>query len=445
MRRAYVDQAAVSYSFYVVGASAAFIALALSLSETEAGLHSSAMAVGMIVAGVAGERFDGLAGVRPMHYLAMGLLAVSLVLLAWAPAVTVTLAASLGVGLGAGVMFGHLTHTLGAGGGPVARLRLTRAAFVAKASQLMAPVAIAIGAVVGLEWQFVIVPVLVLLAALLVWSRSAGEATVVRGELGRLPRAYWLPWLLTVMVIGLEFFVVVWGGSLVAARTGESLADATLTISAFIAGMIAGRAVMSMEATGRFEAMRIIRGGLVVTFVAVLAIWVSGSWWLSAGAMAVAGFGVGHPLSAVRGHHAGDGARGTGGGFITSRACGRAGHPGGAVAARCHRGRQRHRIGLVAGAGRVHRGGAADGAGGPGATSEGRRLGHSVLSAAQATAAANELNRSPGSGVCKRQITAMGCSPTWFTYVPGPRNQNARSPCCSLANNMIEVPWWIWC
>ena len=293
VRRAYVDQAAVSYSFYVVGASAAFIALALSLSETEAGLHSSAMAVGMIVAGVAGERFDGLAGVRPMHYLAMGLLAASLVLLAWAPAVTVTLAASLGVGLGAGVMFGHVTHTLGAGGGPVARLRLTRAAFVAKASQLMAPVAIAIGAMVGLEWQFVVVPVLVLLAALLVWSRSAGEATVVRGELGRLPRAYWLPWLLTVMVIGLEFFVVVWGGSLVAARTGESLADATLTISAFIAGMIAGRAVMSMEATGRLEAMRIIRGGLVITFVAVLAVWVSGSWWLSAGAMAVAGFGIG--------------------------------------------------------------------------------------------------------------------------------------------------------
>ena len=66
-------------------------------------------------------------------------------------------------------------------------------------------------------------------------------------ELERLPWAYWLPWMLTVLVIALEFFVVVWGGSLVAARTGVSLADATLTISAFIAGMIAGRAVMSMR------------------------------------------------------------------------------------------------------------------------------------------------------------------------------------------------------
>ena len=293
VRRAYVDQAAVSYSFYVVGASAAFIAVALSLSETQAGLHSSAMAVGMIVAGVAGERFDGMAGVRRVHYLAMGLLALSLVLLAWAPGVAVTLGASLGVGLGAGAMFGHVTHTLGAGGGPVARLRLTRAAFVAKASQLMAPVAIAVGAAVGFEWQFVVVPVLVLLGVLFVWSRSTQPAATVRRELERLPRAYWLPWTLTVLVIGLEFFVVVWGGSLVAARTGLSLADATLTISAFIAGMIAGRAVMSMEATGRFEAMRIIRGGLVLTFVAVLVVWVSGSWWLSAGAMVVAGFGIG--------------------------------------------------------------------------------------------------------------------------------------------------------
>ena len=66
VRRAYVDQAAISYSFYVVGASAAFFAAALSLSETEAGLHTSAMAGGMIVAGVAGERFDWLAGVRRM-------------------------------------------------------------------------------------------------------------------------------------------------------------------------------------------------------------------------------------------------------------------------------------------------------------------------------------------------------------------------------------------
>ena len=199
----------------MVGASAAFIAMALSLSESQAGLHSSFMAAGMIVAGLAGDRFDLAASVRRVHFAGMGLLAVSLLLLAWAPALAVTLAASLGIGLGAGAMFGHVNQTLGAGGGTVARLQLTRSAFVAKIAPLMAPVAIAVGGIVGLDWGFVVVPVLVLLGALALWARSAGSGSVAHTELERLPRAYWLPWILTVSIIGLEFFVVVWGLSLI--------------------------------------------------------------------------------------------------------------------------------------------------------------------------------------------------------------------------------------
>jgi MFS family permease len=51
--------------------------------------------------------------------------------------------------------------------------------------------------------------------------------------------------------------------------------------------------VMSIREAARLEAMWIIRGGLALTFVAVLVVWLSGSWWVSAVAMAVAGFGVG--------------------------------------------------------------------------------------------------------------------------------------------------------
>jgi MFS family permease len=293
VRQAYVNQAAISYSFYVVGAATAFIAVALSLSETQAGLHSSAMAVGLIVAGVAGERFDVWLGVRRVHLFAMGVLAISLVTLALAPVLWLTLAAALGIGLGAGAMFGHVNQTLGAGGGATARVQLTRAAFLAKSSQLMAPVAIAVGVAFGFEWQFVVLPVLVLVGVLMVWARATGSGAAVHIELGRLPRAYWLPWILTVSVIGLEFFVVVWGGTLVESRTGTSLSDATLTISAFIGGMIAGRALMSLRTMGQIEPMLVIRSGVALTFVAVVVLWLSGSYWLSAAAMALSGFGVG--------------------------------------------------------------------------------------------------------------------------------------------------------
>ena len=102
----------------------------------------------------------------------MGLLVAALLVLAWAPTLPATLAASLGVGLGAGTMFGHVNQTLGAGGGALARVQLTRGALVAKASQLLVPLAIGVGIAVGLEWRFVVVPVLAFLAVLFVWTRS---------------------------------------------------------------------------------------------------------------------------------------------------------------------------------------------------------------------------------------------------------------------------------
>jgi MFS family permease len=238
------------------------VAATLSLSDTQAGLHSSAMAVGMITAGSAGERFDQALGVRRVQYAAMVLLGLSLVGMAWAPALWVTLAASLGIGLGAGTMFGHVNQTLGAGGGVTARVRLTRGALVAKTSQLMVPLAIGAGIAVGFDWRFVVVPVLAFVGLLAVWMRRSADGAIVHADLGRLPWAYWLPWMLTVSVIAMEFFVIVWGGPLIERQAGVSLADATLTISAFIAGMIAGRALMSLGSMGRLDPMLVIRAGV---------------------------------------------------------------------------------------------------------------------------------------------------------------------------------------
>jgi hypothetical protein len=252
------------------------------------------MAAGMIVAGLWGERLDRLVGVPRAHLVAMGVLVVSLVVLALAPVLAMTLVASLGIGLGAGMMFGHVNQTLGAGGGTVARVQLTRGALVAKASQLLVPVTIGAGIAVGLDWRFVVVPVVVLVGLLFTTTRSNGErAPLAHPQPGRLPWTYWLPWILVVSVIGIEFFVVVWGSTLVGLRTGVSLADATLTISAFIAGMIAGRAVMSVPAMARFDPMLVVRSGIALTLVAVLVMWLTGEYPVAALAMLVSGLGVG--------------------------------------------------------------------------------------------------------------------------------------------------------
>ena len=53
-RSAYLDQSVVAYLLYGVGAVTAFLAVALSLSDTAAALHSSLLAVGLLSAGLIG-------------------------------------------------------------------------------------------------------------------------------------------------------------------------------------------------------------------------------------------------------------------------------------------------------------------------------------------------------------------------------------------------------
>ena len=61
----------------MVGAVTAFLAAALALSDAQAGLHSSAMAVGMIAASLFSHRLDHRFGIRAVHFagLAVSLLA----------------------------------------------------------------------------------------------------------------------------------------------------------------------------------------------------------------------------------------------------------------------------------------------------------------------------------------------------------------------------------
>ena len=74
VRSAYIDQVAVGYLLYGVGSVTAFLAVALSLSDAQAALHSSMLAIGLLVAGFAGTRIDATLGLRRANVLAYGLL-----------------------------------------------------------------------------------------------------------------------------------------------------------------------------------------------------------------------------------------------------------------------------------------------------------------------------------------------------------------------------------
>lgn len=299
--RAYLDQSTVGYGIYSVGAVTAFLAVALALTDAEASLHSSSLAAGMVAAGLTSERLDRLCGAKSVHIGALLVIGLAGFLLAWAPALMVTLPAAAAVGVGSGALLGHITRTLSAGGGLLARMQLSRSNLIAMFASVLGPVMIAFGVSSGLGWQLGIAPLIVLVAAATAATvgRAAPEVPT-EGHPRHLPSTYWVPWLLAGLAVALEFAVVFWGSTLVHRRTDVPLGQATLTISAYIGGMILGRLALSTRAVSSHDPVRILRSAITLVLAGSTAAWASGSFELSALAMSVGGIGVGvlYPISA---------------------------------------------------------------------------------------------------------------------------------------------------
>ena len=299
VRSSYLDQSVIGYLLYGVGAVTAFLAVVLSLSDAEAALHSSALAVGIALAGLAGERLDGLLGARTAHAVAYLLLAIASVCLASAPAYGVTLLGALAAGLGTGLLLAHVNRTLTRGGGTLARVRMGRAALVAMVASLSVPLVIGLGENSGVGWQLAFVPAGILILLGLGMTRGRRDATPELTVLvGRLPGRYWLAWWLLVLVVSVEFSIVFWASTLVERQVGISLGDATLVATMFYAGMGTARVALSFHLVSGHDPLWLIRGSLAVALLGSLLAWSSNGIELAGLGIYLAGLGTGflYPL-----------------------------------------------------------------------------------------------------------------------------------------------------
>ncbi|MFV2064312.1 MAG: sugar MFS transporter [Chloroflexota bacterium] len=301
VHRGYLDQAVVGYLVYGVAAATAFLVVQLSLSDTQAGLYSSALAMGIVLAGLLSHRLDRLAGMKAVHFVALGLLGLAAFLIALGPVFIVTLGGAAAVGLGGGLLLGHVNQMMAAGGGALARVRIARSTLVAMISSVTVPLVIGIGVATGIGWQLAFVPAALLAGVALAATRGFVDRPVSSVvERSRLPGYFWVAWLLVMLVVAIEFAAVFWSSTLVQRRTGVSLGEATLVISALVGGVIAGRVALSSHAVSDRDPVWLMRGGIVVGMVGLLLPWASTSFELAMLGILIAGLGLGvlYPLAA---------------------------------------------------------------------------------------------------------------------------------------------------
>lgn len=263
----------------------------LNLSYTVGGLHFSAMAAGMVIAGLVTDRLLERWGRRAVFWGGGGGMALGGLLFAAGthPAVTILGAGMMGL-VGTALM-ATVQSSLADHHGANRALALTESNVAAAGSTILPPVLVGGFERIGIGWQ----GALVLIAAIWVVALLGWRHVVIppaqttesqdRRSNRRLPVAFWALWLAIVASVAAEWSIVSWGADFLVESGGLHEADASLVMTLFFVAMMVGRLSGSGLAR-RWSGQRVIFTALGLALVGFVLFWQGGR---IGGAVTVAG------------------------------------------------------------------------------------------------------------------------------------------------------------
>ncbi|MGB2568229.1 MFS transporter [Micromonospora citrea] len=297
-------------------------------SAAVAGLHSTAIAVGAMLGGAifaplarhvgrAAAIWSGLAGVA-VGVSAFGTLR----------PLPATLAAVAVIATAGMMVISGVAVVLTARHGPAAPAALTEANAACAGMGILAPLVIGVSVGAGFGWRPVMAVEAGLIAALALvahlsrvrppqgdpaaaapagpagaaapvtvdpGSRSVGRlpaepAGTGKVGAGRLPRAYWIAWVLMSVTGSIEVCLSLWTADVLRTHAGMSAGGASAAVAAIVCGMFLGRLAGGRIAL-RWPPAPLLLGALTVSFVGFAIFWLAPVGWLAVTGLVVLGLG----------------------------------------------------------------------------------------------------------------------------------------------------------
>ncbi len=276
-----------------------FLRARLALSYAQGGLHLSALALGNVLMGLAGERLVARVGQRGALLLGGSGLALGTLGLAGGKHMAITLGSAFVMGLLGGAIPVVIQAALADHHGAQREVALTEANVGVMMCAVLVPLAVGLAERSGAGWPAALlaaVGVWLLLALLLIQqplplvppvphSAAAGE------QQRALPSAFWGYWALLFLGVGVEWCISFWGPTFLSSAAGMRAPAASAAMSLFFAAMVAGR--LAASSLVRHHALRLLL--LVSQALALcgfLLLWLAPLLWLNLVGLALAGLGV---------------------------------------------------------------------------------------------------------------------------------------------------------
>lgn len=311
---AYATLATFGWFIYTLGPTVPLLRAEQDTSRTVASMHNVAFAVGAVVAGLAATRILQRTGRDGGIRLGVGLLAAGATLLVTGSlpdggAIAVTLGAAFVAGVGGALTVNAATATLSDRHGAAGAAAVTEGNAVAATVGLIAPLAVGAATALALTWRGATALLVPLAATVWILTRRAGDADAFAATAppedgddhgDALPASYWLIWIALIACIMVETGFVTWTPDLLGDRIGLGAGAASATITAFLAGMAAGRFTIARLSL-QLPAVALFAGSLLLAVGGWAMMWTAQVPLVALAGLVVAGLGAaGHfPLGSV--------------------------------------------------------------------------------------------------------------------------------------------------
>lgn len=294
---AYAMLAYYAYLQAILGPIMPFLRQRLNLSYSGGGLHPSAFAAGMLLAGLTADRLVRARGRQAVFWGGGGGLAVGAVLLAVSFHVALSVPSVFLMGFAGTLLLIVIAAALADRHGAERGVALLEANIAAIISATLSPLLVGLLQGSGVGWATaVVLPVLVFVFAFAryrgVAIPSAADAHHPAEALQRpLPRAFWLYWVVLILSVAAEWSLVYWSADFIALAEDVGPAAAAAAVTVFFVGAVIGRVVGSRLAR-RYASERLLLLAAAIALVAFPLLWLAPQTAVKLAALLVVGLGV---------------------------------------------------------------------------------------------------------------------------------------------------------
>ncbi|MFF7994314.1 MFS transporter [Kitasatospora xanthocidica] len=307
----YLQLSAFGFFLYGFGPSVPLLARDLGVSDAQASLSGTALAVGMLLAGLGGARLSRRLTRGTLQWLALSLLGAGAAVYCAGRGVEVACAGALIAGFAGTVVINTTTAALAEHHGEHAASAISEANGISVAIGLAAPALLGGLRLLGLDWRWGLLLLLPFIAVLRfafrrVRLRDTRDTTAVSaGRLSPLPRDYWRAWAVLLACATVEMCMSFWASEELRSHTGLAAGTATMAITLMLFGMVVGR-LGGARLARAVPAGTLLLASLSLNAVAFTLLWLSTGPALALTGMVLCGLGMAlqFPLTVTSAVHA---------------------------------------------------------------------------------------------------------------------------------------------